>query len=127
VKNTDGTYTYTNEAGNTVTIDATDNVISNFENIVNNTNVLNELIEVLGDTYVGGNVYYDGTQFTYVDQAGDTHVVNIQDIVQANETLTNLVYDAATGVATYTNEAGVNQTIDLSQVVKSFETLTSVS
>src|SRR5690606_19253038 len=98
-----------------------------FENIVNNTNVLNELIEVLGDTYVGGNVYYDGTQFTYVDQAGDTHVVNIQDIVQANETLTNLVYDAATGVATYTNEAGVNQTIDLSQVVKSFETLTSVS
>src|SRR5690554_7350049 len=91
VKNPDGTYTYTNEAGDTVTIDATDNVISNFENIVNNTNVLNELIEVLGDTYVGGNVYYDGTQFTYVDQAGDTHIVNIQDIVKAHETKTTIV------------------------------------
>src|SRR5690554_6999864 len=64
VKNPDGTYTYTNEAGDTVTIDATDNVISNFENIVNNTNVLNELIEVLGDTYVGGNVYYRSEEHT---------------------------------------------------------------
>lgn len=50
VKKTDGTYTYTNEAGATVTIDATDNVINNIENVVNNTDVLNELIEVLGDT-----------------------------------------------------------------------------
>src|SRR5690554_3342096 len=90
VKNPDGTYTYTNEAGDTVTIDATDNVISNFENIVNNTNVLNELIEVLGDTYVGGNVYYDGTQFTYVDQAGDTNTINLQEII-TNEVVNNIV------------------------------------
>src|SRR5690554_3979957 len=90
VKNTDGTYTYTNEAGDTVTIDATDNVISNFENIVNNTNVLNELIEVLGDTYVGGNVYYDGTQFTYIDQAGDTNTINLQEII-TNEVVNNIV------------------------------------
>src|SRR5690606_8293318 len=90
VKNPDGTYTYTNEAGNTIIIDATDNVINNIQNILGDTNVLNELIDVLGDTYVGGNVYYDGTQFTYVDQSGDTHVVNIQDIVQANETITTL-------------------------------------
>src|SRR5690554_4640314 len=90
-RHVDRACTYTNEAGDTVTIDATDHVISNCENIVNNSNVLNELIEVLGDTYVGGNVYYDGTQFTYIDQAGDTHIVNIQDIVQANETVTTIV------------------------------------
>src|SRR5690554_3517619 len=89
-KHRDGTYTYTNEAGDTVTIDATDNVISNFENIVNNTNVLNELIEVLGDTYVGGNVYYDGTQFTYIDQAGDTNTINLQEII-TNEVVNNIV------------------------------------
>src|SRR5690554_1282444 len=121
VKNTDGTYTYTNEAGDTVTIDATDNVISNFENIVNNTNVLNELIEVLGDTYVGGNVYYDGTQFTYIDQAGDTHIVNIQDIVQANETVTTIVKNTD-GTYTYTNEAGDTVTIDATDnVISNFE------
>src|SRR5690554_3928091 len=123
VKNTDGTYTYTNEAGDTVTIDATDNVISNFENIVNNTNVLNELIEVLGDTYVGGNVYYDGTQFTYVDQAGDTHIVDIQDIVQANETVTTVVKNPD-GTYTYTNEAGDTVTIDATDnVISNFENI----
>src|SRR5690554_2334215 len=123
VKNPDGTYTYTNEAGDTVTIDATDNVISNFENIVNNTNVLNELIEVLGDTYVGGNVYYDGTQFTYIDQAGDTHIVNIQDIVQANETVTSIVKNRD-GTYTYTNEAGDTVTIDATDnVISNFENI----
>src|SRR5690554_4524419 len=123
VKNPDGTYTYTNEAGDTVTIDATDNVISNFENIVNNTNVLNELIEVLGDTYVGGNVYYDGTQFTYVDQAGDTHIVDIQDIVQANETVTTIVKNTD-GTYTYTNEAGDTVTIDATDnVISNFENI----
>src|SRR5690554_4252536 len=82
IQNQDGTYTFTNELGETVIIDATDNVINNFENIVNNTNVLNELIEVLGDTYVGGNVNYDGDTFTYIDQTGNTQIVNIQDIVE---------------------------------------------
>src|SRR5690554_2387030 len=123
VKNPDGTYTYTNEAGDTVTIDATDNVISNFENIVNNTNVLNELIEVLGDTYVGGNVYYDGTQFTYVDQAGDRQSVVIQDIVQANETVTTIVKNTD-GTYTYTNEAGDTVTIDATDnVISNFENI----
>ncbi|SFO01016.1 hypothetical protein SAMN05421741_11675, partial [Paenimyroides ummariense] len=123
IKNTDGTYTYTNEAGTTVIIDATDNVINNFENIVNNTDVLNELIEVLGDTYVGGNVYYDGTQFTYVDQAGDTHVINIKDIVQANETITTIVNNND-GTYTYTNEAGVTAIIDVpASVVNQFENI----
>src|SRR5690606_28145529 len=64
VNNNDGTYTYTNEAGATVTIDVPADVINNFEEIISNTNVLNELIENLTNTTVGGNVSYDGDQFT---------------------------------------------------------------
>src|SRR5690606_37179850 len=68
VNNGDGTYTYTNEAGATVTIDVPADVINNFEEIVNNTEVLNQLVENLNNTTVGGNVYYDGDTFTYIDE-----------------------------------------------------------
>ncbi|SFO36121.1 hypothetical protein SAMN05421741_1433 [Paenimyroides ummariense] len=123
VKNPDGTYTFTNEAGDTVVIDATDNVINNIETILGDTNVLNELIEVLGNTYVGGNVYYDGTQFTYVDQSGTTHVINMQDIVKANETITTIVNNND-GTYTYTNEAGATAIIDVpAAVVNQFENI----
>src|SRR5690606_24381517 len=121
VQNPDGTYTYTNEEGTTVTIDATENIINNIDNILNNTEVLNELIEVLGDTYVGGNVYYDGDTFTYVDEAGDSHVINFEDIVQANETVTALV-DNADGTYTYTSEDGTITTVDVpASVINQFE------
>src|SRR5690606_31829742 len=84
VDNGDGTYTYTNEAGATVTIDVPADVINNFEEIVTNTEVLNQLIENLTNTTVGGNVSYDGDQFTYVDINGDTQVISFEEIVQAN-------------------------------------------
>src|SRR5690554_3220539 len=87
VQNPDGTYTYTNEHGQSITIDATNNIINNIENILNNTEVLNELITVLGDTYVGGNVYYDGDTFTYIDESGDTHEITI-DVV--GDVVTNI-------------------------------------
>src|SRR5690606_10010268 len=121
VQNPDGTYTYTNEECTTVTIDATDNVINNIEEILGDTNVLNELIEVLGDTYVGGNVYYDGDQFTYIDESGETHTINFEDIVQANETVTTLV-DNADGTYTYTSEDGTITTVDVpTSVINQFE------
>src|SRR5690606_26899262 len=47
VNNNDGTYTYTNEEGNTVTINIPGDVINNIDQILGDTNVLNELIEVL--------------------------------------------------------------------------------
>ncbi|SFI79979.1 hypothetical protein, partial [Myroides guanonis] len=125
VKNPNGTYTYTNETGATVIIDATDNVINNFETIVNNKDVLNELIEVLGDTYVGGNVYYDGVKFTYIDESGNSHVINFKDIVKANETITKLVNNND-GTYTYTNELGDKVTIDVpSDVINNFEDIIS--
>src|SRR5690606_41305928 len=94
-----------------VTIDVPADIISNIENILGDTNVLNEVIEILGDTYVGGNVYFDGTQFTYIDENGESHNVNISDIVKANETVTELA-DNGDGTYTYTNEAGDQVTID---------------
>src|SRR5690606_31679658 len=84
----EGQYLYTSEDGTETTINVAQDVIENFETIVNesNTEVIEQLITVLGDTYVGGNVYYDGDTFTYVDEAGDSHVINFEEIVQANET-----------------------------------------
>ncbi|MBW3520505.1 hypothetical protein KO524_15230, partial [Flavobacterium sp. NKUCC04_CG] len=81
VNNLDGTYTYTSENGTVTTIDVPADVINNFTDIITNTTVLEQLIENLTNTYVGGNVYYDGTQFTYIDQAGNTHIINFEDIV----------------------------------------------
>src|SRR5690606_27720389 len=63
------------------------------------------------------------TQFTYVDQAGDTHVINIKEIVQANETITTIVNNND-GTYTYTNEAGATAIIDVpAAVVNQFENI----
>src|SRR5690606_40702860 len=45
-----------------------------------------ELVEQLTGTGVGGNVYYDGTTFTYVDGDGTTQTIDLGAVVQANET-----------------------------------------
>src|SRR5690606_37205620 len=63
--NGNGIYTYTSEDGTETVINVPADVISNFETIMGDENVLNELIEQLTNTSVGGNVYYDGTTFTY--------------------------------------------------------------
>ncbi|TJZ53161.1 hypothetical protein FAZ15_17530, partial [Sphingobacterium olei] len=123
VNNNDGTYTYTNEAGATVTIDVPADVINNFEEIVTNTEVLNQLIENLTNTTVGGNVSYDGDQFTYIDENNVQQVINFEEIVQANETVTTLVNNND-GTYTYTNEAGATVTIDVpADVISNFENI----
>src|SRR5690554_68440 len=127
INNGDGTYTYTNEMGDTVTINVPADVINNIEQILGDTNVLNELIEVLGDTYVGGNVYYDGDTFTYVDENGDSHVINFEEIVQANETVTTLEV-LGEGQYLYTSEDGTETTINVAQdVIENFETIVNES
>ncbi|MBW3519933.1 hypothetical protein KO524_12275, partial [Flavobacterium sp. NKUCC04_CG] len=83
ISNSNATYVYTSEDGTQTTIDVPADVINNFEEILNDNTVLQQLITHLTNTYVGGNVYYDGTQFTYIDQAGNTHIINFEDIVQA--------------------------------------------
>jgi hypothetical protein len=73
--------------------------VSNFNDIITNTSVLNQLITNLTNTSVGGNVYYDGTSFTYVDNTGTSHTINIQDIVQANQKIVTLSNGTNTTVA----------------------------
>src|SRR5690606_8894321 len=98
-------------------------VVTNIEEILGDTNVLNELITVLGDTYVGGNVYYDGDTFTYVDESGQSHVINFEEIVQANETVTTLVNNGD-GTFTYTSENNTVTVIDIpASVVENFESI----
>src|SRR5690606_16619108 len=119
----EGQYLYTSEDGTETTINVAQDVIENFETIVNesNTEVIEQLITVLGDTYVGGNVYYDGDTFTYVDEAGDSHVINFEEIVQANESVTTLV-DNADGTYTYTSEDGTVTVVDVpASVINQFE------
>src|SRR5690606_1968593 len=121
VKNTDGTYTYTNEADATFVIDVPASVVEQFENIYNQ--IVNEEIVVNGDTYntfeeylthianeavtiIGGDmITVTGTGIAsdpYVvnsdlesfptrrssDLAGELEWATIEDIVQANETVT---------------------------------------
>ncbi|UVD79869.1 hypothetical protein NWE55_00835 [Myroides albus] len=118
-----GQYTYTNEAGTPVVIDVKADVISNFETIINTTEVqdiINNIIKT-----VGGNVYYDGSSFTYINEDGDTVSLDISSVVKANETLTTLVKDASgNGQYTYTNEAGTPVVIDVkADVISNFETI----
>src|SRR5690606_40603086 len=86
-----------------VVIDVPADVINNCEEIVNNTEVLNQLVENLTKTAVGGNVYYDGHTFTYIDENGTSQTINFEELVQANETVTTLVNNND-GTYTYTSE-----------------------
>src|SRR5690606_16584863 len=122
-------YLYTSEDGTETTINVAQDVIENFETIVNesNTEVIEQLITVLGDTYVGGNVYYDGDTFTYVDESGDSHVINFEEIVQANETVTTLDVLVQRQYL-YTSEDGTETTINVAQdVIENFETIVNES
>ncbi|MEK6493440.1 hypothetical protein AABL85_06720, partial [Myroides odoratimimus] len=87
-------------------------VIKNFKEIINNEIVKKELYEVINNSYVGGNVYYDGNSFTYVTKEGEVKNITFNDIVKGNETVTTLV-DNGNGTFTYTNEKGDAVTIDL--------------
>ncbi|MFC3977918.1 hypothetical protein ACFOUP_16150, partial [Belliella kenyensis] len=90
VDNLDGSYTHTAVDGEVVTINVVEDVINNFETIVQDVTVIEEITNLVvnditneGDIYEeiinlitenGGNVYYDGSQFTYIDDNGVTQV-----------------------------------------------------
>ncbi|WP_210355777.1 hypothetical protein [Sphingobacterium tabacisoli] len=144
VKGMDGTYTYTNERSKTTIVDIPAEVINNFQKIVKEEvtvdgrkfNTVEEYITYLTESKGGfTKIVYDQTTGDVIFQEWDATTskwVNVDNskfetIVRANETVTNLGYDPATGIATYTNEEGTPQTLDLKGIVKNFETLTTVS
>ncbi|MGJ1287037.1 beta strand repeat-containing protein, partial [Sphingobacterium spiritivorum] len=99
------------------TINVPADVINNFNNILGDTNVTNAITNLIKN--VGGNVYYDGSNFTYLDDNGTTQTINISNIVKANETVTTLVKNA-NGTYTYKNEKQQEVTLDPSMVNVSF-------
>ncbi len=76
-------------------------MINNFEQIIENTEVLEQIINNLTNTVVGGNVYYDGNQFTYVDENNVVQNISFEEIVQANETVTTLVSERSWSLYLY--------------------------
>ncbi|MEP4357857.1 MAG: hypothetical protein ABJ316_12825, partial [Nonlabens ulvanivorans] len=98
VDNTDGTFTYTNEAGTPVTID---------------TNAAETLTTLVLNA--------DDTNLDYTDEDGVTTQLDFTSLVQNLETITTLV-DNTDGTFTYTNEAGTPVTIDTNAA----ETLTTL-
>ncbi|WP_430612491.1 beta strand repeat-containing protein [Flavobacterium sp. JP2137] len=117
--NGDGTYTYVNERGVSVIIDVPADVISNFQTIVDNTEVKNILNQFLKNAE--GNVTYDGTNFYYTDANGINQVINLQEFVAANETETTLTNNGD-GTYTYVNERGVSVIIDVpADVISNFQ------
>src|SRR5690606_820521 len=125
----EGQYLYTSEDGTETTINVAQDVIENFETIVNesNTEVIEQLITALGDTYVGGNDSYDGSTFTYVDEARDRHVIHFGETAELNETVTTLEV-LGEGQYLYTSEDGTETTINVAQdVIENFETIVNES
>ncbi|MHC0442509.1 hypothetical protein ACWA1B_17350, partial [Flavobacterium sp. 3-210] len=61
-----------------------------------------------------GNVIYNPitNEFSYIDKAGNTHIIKISDIIKANETITTFV-DNKKGSYTYTSEDNTVTTIDV--------------
>ena len=142
----EGVYVYTNEKGDAVTIDVVGDVVANASTIFNNPEVTNFIKEISEQT--AGNVTYNSEtkQFSYVDVAGNTQVVNIADVIKGSETVTTLE-NKGEGLYTYKNEEGTEANIDvvgdvianastiinnptfkteLTEVIKTDETLTTL-
>ena len=69
-------------------------------------------------------VYWDviNNQFTYIDEHGDTIIIDISDL----ETLTFLGMNADGHTLEYTDEDGVVTSINIAQIIDNFETLTTI-
>ncbi|MET0573077.1 MAG: hypothetical protein ABWZ79_16765, partial [Pedobacter agri] len=121
VKQENGTYLYTSENGNKTIINVPADVINNFQAIANDNSVRTILESIFKST--GGNVSYDGTNFTYIDNAGFKQTINISQLVKANETVTTLI-DNKNGTYTYTAEDGKQTIINVpANVISNFQTI----
>lgn len=112
VNNNNGTYTYTSEDGTVTVINVVADVINNFQQIVDNSTVNNILKQIIKNN--AGNVSYDGTSFTYIDNSGATQTINVKNIVQANQKVDTFVGNnpiTVTSAATPNATGGKDYTI----------------
>ena len=123
IDNKNGTYTYTAEDGKTTLINVLADVVNNFQTIANDNTVRTIIENIVKNT--GGNVFYDGANFTYVDNNGVKQTINIAQIVKANETLTVLAYDKLTNKLSYTDEKGVKTDLDLNNGALAYDKITN--
>src|SRR5690625_4044850 len=119
VKNTDGTYTYTNEENDDVIIDVPSSVVEQFENIYNQ--IVNEEITVDGDTYnsfeeyltqiVTNNTNFEDNDF--VEVIGDgTESSPYEITIKEGDDNSMLITNAAGELEWATIESIVNCNID---------------
>ena len=129
-------YTYKDETGGVAStkITVTQDVISDFEKIINDTTVNNLLKQFISTTSGDVSVIRDTTGDIIIKTATDTF--NLTNEIQAKETLTSLRYEQQSVQENgntvdkyfliYTPERGAEQRIDLATLVESSETLTSL-
>ena len=101
-------YEYISENNTYTIINVPQDVINNFTTITNDENVFNHLVEIIHNN--AGNVYYDGSTFTYLDENNVFQTINFEEIVQNYETATTLVYNSITNELIYTDENGEEHT-----------------
>jgi len=101
-------YEYISEDNTSTIINVPQDVINNFTTITNDENVFNHLVEIIHNN--AGNVYYDGSTFTYLDENNVFQTINFEEIVQNYETATTLVYNSITNELIYTDENGEEHT-----------------
>ncbi|WP_026730722.1 DUF1214 domain-containing protein, partial [Flavobacterium denitrificans] len=93
------------------------------QTIVNNPAVTQIIENIVKKT--DGNVSYNATtqEFSYTDANGDSHVINISDLVKLNETVTTVTNNGS-GSYTYKNEAGTDVVINVvNDVADNFQTI----
>lgn len=82
-KTASGVYVYISEDATSTTIDVPADVIANFQEITNVTEVRAILETIVRETK--SNVLFDGSQFTYVDQSGQTQIIDLTTLVQGHQ------------------------------------------
>src|SRR5690554_2251983 len=135
VANADGTFTYTDEDGNTTTIN-----VSNLETLTSLVlNADGKTLEYTDEDGITSTIdlevvitnfgivttivaHADGT-ITYTDEDGNTTVIDITDL----ETLTTIALNPDNTHIDYTDEVGNVTQLDLTALVQNLETLTQIS
>ncbi|MHC0442821.1 hypothetical protein ACWA1B_18930, partial [Flavobacterium sp. 3-210] len=127
--NNNGTYLYTSEDKTPTTIDVVGDVVNNASTIVNSSNFVTELTNVIKNEETLTKLVYDqaGNTLKYTDENAVENTINLLDLVGDAETQTTLVYDPSAKTLTYNGENGTSTVIQLVDLVGASETVTTLA